>query len=87
MDLILEPILTRESLLDLSQIPESVVVPALPEFKSIIPSFHNPFWDKGIDKIDPEIILKIRWGKILNKNQNAYIIIVGCIIEVSCGFL
>ena len=56
---IFEPILTPEPLHDLSQMPESVLVPVLPESKSIIPSFYTPFWDKGVDKIDSEIILKI----------------------------
>ena len=37
LDLIPEPILTPELLLDLIQIPVSVLVPVLPEFKSIIP--------------------------------------------------
>ena len=57
LDPILEPILTPVPLLDLSQIPESVVVPVLLESKSIIPSFHTPFWDMGVDKINSEIIL------------------------------
>jgi len=90
LDPIPEPILTPEPLLDLSQIPESVLVPVFPESKSIIPSFHTPFWDKGVDKIDSEIILKI-WKldgvKVLIKIINAYIILVGCIIEVFGGFL
>jgi len=36
LDTIFEPILTSEPLLDLSQIPESVLVPVPPEPKSII---------------------------------------------------
>ena len=43
LDPILEPILTLEPLLDLSYLPESVLVPVLPESKSIILSFHTPF--------------------------------------------
>ena len=58
LDSIPEPILTPERLLDLSQIHESIVVPVLPESKSIITSFHTLFWDKVVDKIDSEIILK-----------------------------
>ena len=58
LDPLSEPISTPEPLLDLSQIPESVVVHVLPKSKSIIPSFHTPFWDKGVDKFDSEIILK-----------------------------
>ena len=55
-----------------------MVVPVLPESKSIIPSFHTPFWDKGVDKIDFEIIFKI-WKldgvKFLIKIIHVYIIL------------
>ena len=54
-----EPISTPEPLLDLSYFSESVLVPVLPKSKSIILSFHTPFWDKGVDKIDSEIICEI----------------------------
>ena len=54
LDPLPEPISTPEPLLDLSHFPESVLVPVLPESKSII-----PFWDKVVDKFDSEIILKI----------------------------
>jgi len=59
LDPILEPIWTPEPLFDLSQIPESILVHILLESKSIIPSFHTLFWNKGVNKIDSEIILKI----------------------------
>ena len=74
LDPLPEPILTPELLLDLSQILESVVVPMLPESKSII-----PFWDKGLDNFDSEIILKIYklYGvKFIIKIINIYIILV-----------
>ena len=87
MDPLPEQILTLELLLDFSHFSESVLVPVLPESKSIIPSFHTPFWNKGVDKIDSEIILKIRWEKFLIKIIHVHIILVGCIIEVSGGFL
>ena len=52
--------------------------------------FHIPFWDKGVDKIDSEIILKI-WKldrvKFIMKIIHINIMIVGCIIEVIGGFL
>ena len=50
-----ESISTPEPLLDLSHFPESVLVPAPPKSKSTILSFHTPFWDKAVDKIDSEI--------------------------------
>ena len=53
-----ELISTPEPLLDLSLFPESILVPVLPESKSIISSFHIPFQNKGVDEIDSEIILK-----------------------------
>ena len=56
---LLEPFSTTKPLLDLSHFPESVLVLVLPKSKSIIPSFHTPFWDKGVDKIDSEIICEI----------------------------
>ena len=59
LDPLPEPISTLEPLLDLSHFPESVLVPVLSKSKSIIPSFHTPFWDKGVNNIDSEIILKI----------------------------
>ena len=55
LDPISEPILTPELLLDLIQIPVSVLVPVLPEFKSIISSFRTLFWDKGVDKLTPKL--------------------------------
>ena len=42
-----EPILTPEPL-DFSQFPESILISVLPEPKSVIPSFHTPFWDKRV---------------------------------------
>ena len=85
MDPLPEPISTPEPLLNLSLFPKSVLVPVLPESKLII-----PLWDKGLDKFDSEIILKI-WKldgvKFLIKIINIYIILVGCILEVSGGFL
>ena len=90
MDPIPEPIWTPEPLLDLSQILESILVHVLPEPKSIIPSFHTPFWDKGVDKIDSEIILR-KWKldgvTYIIKIIHAYIILVGHIIEIFGGFL
>ena len=57
---------------DLSHFPESIAVHALPDSKSIIPSFPIPFWDRGVENNDSEISLKI-WeldgGKLLNKNH------------------
>ena len=58
LDLLLEQILTSEPLLDFSHFPESIVVHALPDSRSIIPSFHIPFWDRGVDNNDSEISLK-----------------------------
>ena len=85
MDPLPEPIPTPERLLDLSLFPESVLVPIFPESKSII-----PFWDKGFEKFDSEIILKF-WKldgvNFLIKIINIYIILVGCILEVAGGFL
>jgi len=43
LDLLPEQILTLKSLLYFSQFPELVLVPVLPESKSIILSFHTPF--------------------------------------------
>ena len=52
--------------------------------------FHTPFWGKDVDNNDSEIILKI-WKldgiKFIIKIINMHIILVGCIIEVSGGFL
>ena len=58
--------------------------------KSIIPSFHTPFWDKAVDKIDSEInyeIWKLDGVKFLIKIIHIYIILVGYIREISDGFL
>ena len=55
LDQISEPISTPEPLLDLSHLPESVLVPVLPESKSTVLSFHTPFWDEVVDKFDSEI--------------------------------
>ena len=59
LDPLPEPISTPEPLLDLSHFFELVLVLVLPKSKSIIPSFHTPFWDKSVDKIDSEIICEI----------------------------
>ena len=59
-----------EPLLDLSYFPESVLVPVLPKSKSIILSFHTPFWDKAVDTIDSENnyeIWKFDGGGIVKK--------------------
>ena len=69
MDPLSEQILTPKPLLDFSHFPESIVVHALPDSRSIILSFHTLFWDRGVDNNDSEISLKIRWGKIHNKNH------------------
>ena len=53
-----EQILTLKPSLDFSQFPESVLVYVLPESKSVISSFHTPFWDNGVDNNNSEIILK-----------------------------
>ena len=58
MDSLPKQILTPKSLLDFSQFPESLLMSVLSESKSVIPSFHTPFWDKGVDKNDSKIILK-----------------------------
>ena len=55
LDTLLEPVSTPEPLLDLSHLPESVLVPILPESKSTVLSFHTPFWDEVVDKFDSEI--------------------------------
>ena len=54
LDKLLEPSSTPEPLLDLSFFAESVLVPVLLTSKSIIQSFHTPFWDKAVDTIDSE---------------------------------
>ena len=59
LDPLPEPIAAPKPLLDLSHFPESVLVPILPKSKTIIPSFHTPFWDKAVDKIDSEINYEI----------------------------
>ena len=59
LDLLSEQILTPEPLLNFSHIPESIVVYALPDSRSIISAFHTPFWDRGVDNNGSEISLKI----------------------------
>ena len=59
LDPLPKQILTPESLLDFSQFSESIVVYALPDSRSIISSFHTPFWNKGVENNDTEIIFKI----------------------------
>ena len=90
LNLLPEQILTPETLLNFSYFPESNVVHALPDFRSIIPSFHIPFWAKGADNNGSEISLKI-WKldgvKFLIKIIHIYIILVGYIRVVSSGFL
>ena len=54
-----EPISTPEPLPDLSHFPESVLVPILPKSKLIISSFHTPFWDKAVDKIDSDFVTRL----------------------------
>ena len=84
------PSSTLEPLLDLSYFPELVLVPVLPQSKSIILSFHTPFWDKAVDKIDSEInygIWKLDGFKFLIKTNHIYIILVGYIREISGRFL
>ena len=58
LDPLSEQILTPESLLDFSHFPESIVVHALHDSRSIISSFHTPFWDRGVDNNDSKISLK-----------------------------
>ena len=90
LDPLSEPSLTPEHLLDLSYFLESVLVPILSKSKSIILSFHTPFWDKAVDNIDSEInyeIWKLDGVKFLIKNVHIYIILVGYIKEISGGFL
>jgi len=55
LDPLSEQILTHKPSLNFSQFSESV----LPESKSIILYFHTPFWDKGVENNDSEIIFKI----------------------------
>ena len=62
MDPLPEQILTPEPLLDFSHFPLLIAIHALPDSRSIILSFHNPFWDRGVDNNDSEISLKI--GKL-----------------------
>ena len=90
LDPLLEPSPTPEPLLDLSFFPESVLVPVLMTSKSIIPSFHTPFWDKTVDKFDSEIsygIWKLDGVKYLIKILNEHIFLVGYIGVISGGFL
>ena len=87
LDPLPEPRPTPEPLLDLSFFPDSVFVPVLPTSKSIISSFHTPFWDKEVDTIDSEINYGI-WkfdGVELLKNDYTYIL-VGYISKISGGF-
>ena len=75
--------------LQISHFPESVLVPILPKSKSIIPSFHTPFWDKAVDTIDSENCYEI-WkldGEEFLKNVHTDIILVGYTREISGGFL
>jgi len=87
LDPIPESIPTPEPFLDFIHFPESVL---LSESKSTVLSFHSPFWDKGFDKFDSEIIRKI-WKldgvMYIIKIFHAYIILVGHILEISGGFL
>ena len=90
MDPISEPISTPEPLLDLSHLPESVLVPVLPESKSTVLSFHTPFWDEVVDKFDSEInygIWKLDGVKFLIKILNGFIFLVGHIKDSAGGFL
>ena len=90
LDPLPESILTREPLLDLSHFSESVLVPVLPESKSIILSFHTPFWDEVVDKFDSEIyygIWKLDGVKYLIKILYGHIFLVGHIRVISGGFL
>ena len=90
LDPIPEPISTLEPLLDLSHLPESVLVPILHESKSIILSFHTPFWDEVVDKFDSEInyeIWKLDGVKYLIKILDGYIFLMGYIKDISGGFL
>jgi len=87
LDPILEPSPTPEPLLDLSFFHESVFVPAPILSKSIIPSFHTPFWDKEVETINSEIYYEI-WkfdGVEILKNNYTYIF-VGYVSKVSGGF-
>ena len=89
LDPLPEPSPTPEPLLDLSFFPESEFVPALMTSKSIIPSFHSPFWDKAVDTIDSEIYYEI-WkfdGVEFLKNVHIDIILVGYTRKISGGFL
>ena len=88
LDPLPEPRPTPEPLLDLSYFPKSVFVLVLLTSKSIIPSFHIPFWDKAVDTIDSENNYEI-WkfdGVELLKNDNTYIL-VGYTRKISGGFL
>ena len=93
LDPLSEPILTSRSLLDLSLIPESVSVhiPPTPEPKSIIYLNHIPFWNKGDEQNDSEMIYQIGsvdGDKFHNKQFHINIIIVGYNKrEVTTGFL
>ena len=90
LDPISEPISTLEPLLDLSHLPESLLVPVLPKSKSNILSFHTPFWDEVIDKFDSEINYenwKLDGVKYLIKILYGHIFLVGYIRVISGGFL
>ena len=58
LDLIFELILTPEPLLDFNEFPESELVHVPSELKSFISSYYIPFWDKGVDKNNSEIIFQ-----------------------------
>ena len=59
LDPLPEQILTPEPFLDFNHFPELIIVHTLPDSRSIIPSFHTPFWDRGVENNDSEISLKI----------------------------
>ena len=88
LDPLPEPSPTPEPLLDLSFFADSVFVPVLTTSKSIIPSFHTPFWDKEVDTIDSENNYEL-WkfdGVEFLKNVNTDIILVGYTKKISGGF-
>ena len=81
---------TFASRLDLSQIPESAFVPIPFELKSIIFHNHTSLLDKSVEQNNFKIIFenwKLDGNYFFNKIIHFYKILIGCIREVTGGFL
>ena len=91
-DPIFEPITTPtfESRLDLSHIPESVLVHGPFKLKSIILHNYTSLLDKGVEQNDLRNIFEnwnLNGDKFLNITIHFYIILLGHSREVTGGFL